>query len=269
MVREKNPEVEGEVRRRARFQCQAVDHKKISLNQYAHIIPHSDGGKINLKNILWLCESCQRRFEAASKSSLIKEAAVKQLEKIRDRPVLDSLIDGVFDELLSLDKVPIVIVLGSVGFQALDYVFTEPLDSYRPSYLKFYRDENTLRLKGHLKDINGFTLIKFDGDEFHFNTGDAWDFERHARYLKITNRAKQIWIEIKQNPKLEVEIVGQIYAGSGIVGISKKNGIAFPQGGGIHNLTLAGGGQTGAGGILLPASPVPRPYGHVNPNVPT
>jgi hypothetical protein len=187
------------------------------------------------------------------------------MKDIRDKPKLDSLVDGIFDELVAHPEAPIMVVLGSVGFRDIG-IFSEPIDSYRPAFLRFYRDGNRLKLDGHLKDVGGFTLIEFSGDYLHFNTRDTWDIERRARYLKLYSKTQRLWFELTQNDDLSVTVDGEIYAGGTIISISKSGGIRFPEGGGFSNLTIEGNNAPGNFAIGLPVSPMPRPIGHVDPN---
>lgn len=260
-------DITSEVRRRARFMCEAELDNRISLKQFAHIIPHREGGTIEVSNLIWLCESCHRLYEAQGKSGLMQEALIKTLEKFRDRSKDDNLVSGPFEELLSHPNQPIMIHLGSLSFREITTIFTEPHDSYRPSFLKFYRQDNQIKIEGHLKTNNGFPLIEFNGERMHFHTADIWDIERRPRYLKIYNKQRNIWVEIKQKKDLSVSVNGEIYAEGQIISISKKSGLSWGKGRRLSNFTLDGSQVEDAIGIQLQPSPIPRPYGHINPNV--
>lgn len=141
------------VRQRARFKCEAEDCDKFTLNQFAHIIPDADGGNVDVNNILWLCESCHRLYEAKGKTGLMRESLIESLGLFRGRPKYDSLIDGSFEELRAHPKRPIIAVLGSVRLINPSTIFSEPLDSYNPSFLKVSRDGYKLAFQGLLKNI--------------------------------------------------------------------------------------------------------------------
>jgi hypothetical protein len=62
------------------------------------------------------------------------------MQRMRDKPKMDSLVAGLFDELVALQDQPLNIVLGNIGFRGLETIFSEPDDSYRPAFLRFYRE---------------------------------------------------------------------------------------------------------------------------------
>lgn len=141
------------------------------------------------------------------------------------------------------------------------------LTSYKPAFLRFYRDGDRLKLEGHLKDIDGFTLIEFSGSSLHFHTQDVWDIERRARYLKLYSRSQRLWIKLVQKVDLSIVVDGVIYAGGKVISISKESGIRFSDGGGFSNLTIVGSNSPSSFAIGLPPSPIPRPVGHSNPDI--
>jgi hypothetical protein len=261
------PEVESEVRRRARFICQACQKPFLDLNQYAHVIPHSRGGTLSIDNLVWLHEGCQRIFEPAHANAKEYTIMIQRLQEYRDRKVEDTPVSGFFEDFLSKPNSPVEVQAGSVGFRTIHTIFAEPSYSYKPMSLSFYREGKTLlAVRGMLKGFNGEPIVEFDGHNLTLHTGDVWDIVRKSKFFKLVSSDKKIWVEISQTNFI-VKILGAVYAGDGIVTISDDEGIRLPAGGGVQNLTLEGIEGEGQKGIQFPSSTERRPFGHMSPNV--
>jgi len=264
-----NTEQQRKLRQRARFTCENPScDVGLILMQRAHIDHLSQNGAVDINNFLWLCESCHRKYEPQGASAEERKQLLSRMEEFRDRPKMDSLVSGLFDDLLPpLDpENGLKINLGSVELQNLKTFFSEPDDAPNPAFLRIHIDGNLVRVEGRIKTKNGFNLIEFYGAKIHFHTKDIWDIERKARSLKLWSKTRNVWIEIAQKPDLSIYVRGEIYMGGKKIEIDKEQlklanltikNISFVDPIGVSDAPIFG----------FPRSPLPRPYGHLNPNV--
>ena len=251
------------VRQRGRFKCRACG--SFGLMQCAHIIPDSKEGTVAVDNLLWMCEGCQRRYEASGLTGFMYDVAVQRMIEIRDTPAIDSLVSGIFDELLANPDIPIRIRSGSLEM-ITEVVFSEPTDSWQPACLKFFKDNHHLHIEGRLKNENGFVILELKDDHVTFHTKDMWDIIRKARMLRIESKLRNVFFEIKQDKSSGVVYVsGRLYNG-GVSYSFSSFGLRTSQGFGISSLTIDTS-LANVGVFGLEPSPLPRPYGHINPNV--
>jgi hypothetical protein len=207
----KKQEVQQRVRQRARFTCDICKSKIADLKQYAHIVPESDGGLYSVDNLLWACESCQRKYEPAKKPDDLKAILIKKMTSFRDKSKTDSVASDVFELIDSGESVRIC--MGSMNFIDVRKPFSEisPYTAAQPQFIELFSLQGELILNGLIKDEYGKPLIKFIESKLEFYTGDAWDFERSPGYLKITNKSKKTWLSIKQNQDRTLVIDGKLY----------------------------------------------------------
>ena len=87
-------EVQGEVRRRDRFQCQMCGAEG---EQYAHIVPKSDGGAYELNNLIFLCWRCHNSWQEPARSAPeVKAKLIEVSRKLRDKENSDGVLSSVF-----------------------------------------------------------------------------------------------------------------------------------------------------------------------------
>jgi len=253
-------ETSQRVRQRDRFKCKACG--SFGPKQRAHIVPDSRGGSVEVDNLVWMCEDCQRLYEPAHLSGFMYDQAVRNMIRLRDTPALDSLVAGIFDELLASPDLPVTIEAGNVSM-VTETAFSEPEDSWQPSFLKFHKDQERIHIEGRLKNENGFVILEFKDGKIAFHTKDIWDIVRKPRFLRTESKTRQTWFQVKQRSRDGVvEVSGEVYAGGGKLKFSRQ-GLVLPNGARISNLTLVGNSVIGLG----QGSPLPQPYGHMNPNV--
>jgi len=254
-----NDETSMKVRQNARFKCKACN--SFGLKQRAHIIPHKYGGTVDVNNLVWMCEGCQRMYEPAGLSGFMFDAAVRNMIELRDTESVDSLVSGIFNDLLAHPDKPIVIETGNVRLIA-ETIFSEPDHCWNPSYLRFYKHDQQIRIEGRLKNENGFVIIEFKNENLTFHTADAWDIVRKPRMLRFESKNRNTFLQIKQTNDGIVRISAKVYVGGGILELSSK-GIHLPNNSKISNLTIESQHVL----AINSCSPMPRPYGHIHPNV--
>jgi HNH endonuclease len=202
--------VQQQVRQRARFTCNICRTDDAGLKQYAHIVPESDGGQYEVDNIIWACEGCQRKYEPANKPEELKKLLIAKMRDFRDKPKSESIAHDIF-ELISSNKV--LIKMGALQFENVLRPFAEqePIGPGKNQYIEFIQNGMDLVVNGLIKDEYGKPLISFQGSKVEFFTGDIWDFERKARYLKIINQTKKTEITIEQHEDQSIEVKGSLF----------------------------------------------------------
>ncbi|MBM3208931.1 HNH endonuclease [Candidatus Shapirobacteria bacterium] len=200
------------VRQRARFKCENCG--KFEFSQYVHIAPESDSGEFDFNNLLHLCYQCHRALEPTLSKGKLKTARINRMKKIKNRPKIDSLVEGLFDELHA-DTDLVVRLGGGITFINTPRVFEEDPNRYpNPSYLDFMFVGSSLQIDGMLKNENQQPIITFSGTRFTLFTGDFWDVIRQPSRLEIINATKRVSLSLEQNDDLSITIQGNLYLGN-------------------------------------------------------
>ena len=206
------------VRQRGRFKCENCD--KFDFFQYAHIIPETDSDEYDFNNLLHLCYQCHRVFEPTLSKGKLKNANIIRMKKIKNRLKIDSLVEGLFDELHA-DTDLVVRLGGGITFINTPRVFEEDPNRYpNPSYLDFMFVDGSLQISGMLKNENHQPIISFSGTRFTLFTGDFWDVIRQPSKLEIINVTKRMSLILEQNDDLSINIQGNLYLGKSLINVS-------------------------------------------------
>lgn len=206
------------VRQRGRFKCENCD--KFEFSQYAHIIPENDGGEFDFNNLLHLCYQCHRAFEPTLSKGKLRAARVNRMQTIKNRPKMDSLLEGLFDEL-HVDTELVVRLGGGITCINTPRVFEEDPKKYPdPSFLDFKFVDDILQVSGMLKNENRQPIITFSDTHFTLFTGDFWDIIRQPSKIEIINVTKKVNLILKQNDDLSIDIQGDLYLGNSLAIVS-------------------------------------------------
>lgn len=87
-------DIQQEVRIRDRFICPNCCERR--GEQYAHIIPDSDGGLYIPSNLLFLCAECHNNLEPARAMPNQKKRLIELAKKLKDIPREDGLLTSNF-----------------------------------------------------------------------------------------------------------------------------------------------------------------------------
>ena len=206
------------VRQRGRFKCENCG--KFEVSQYAHIRPDSDGGEYDFNNLLYLCYPCHRAFEPTLAKGKLKEARINRMKMLKNKSKIDSLVEGLFNELHA-DKDLVVRLGGGITFINTPRIFEENPDRYQnPSFLDFTFVNDILQISGMLKNENQQPIINFSGTHFTLFTGDFWDIIRQPSRLEIINITKKMSLILEQNDDLSIDIQGNLYLGNYLAAVS-------------------------------------------------
>ncbi len=99
-------------------------------------------------------------------------------------------------------------------------------------------------------------LLSKPGSNLQFYSGDAWDFERKARSLKIVNTTRDIWLSISQKDDLSIELDGELYFNN--VKLTISDAVVRFGGAWFSNIKI----MNGYAGLMLPFTEW-APVGHV------
>jgi hypothetical protein len=211
-------EVQGEVRRRDRFQCQNCGEKG---QQYAHIIPEVDGGRYILENLLFLCYECHNYWQEPSRAAPeIRARLIKLSEELRDKPKRDSLFSAIF----SWAAGQTVAVCFGGGFRVTDQerILERRGDESRP-YLTLGLDQlGRFHINAYFDDAEGNDFMHVVDNELQFNTSDTWDVIFTRRSIKFEHSDRKMRLQIRQAENLDLYITGDLFLNGGLYEITDE-----------------------------------------------
>jgi HNH endonuclease len=170
-------EVQGEVRRRDRFQCQMCGAEG---EQYAHIVPESDGGTYELDNLIFLCWRCHNTWQEPARSAPeMKAKLIEVSRKLRDKDKSDGVLSSVFQWVA---EERLKVTLGG-GMEVVDQerILERRDDSSRP-YLRLRKDSTgILHIDAYFDDADGNEFMHIDDNVLRVHTSAAWDIVINRR----------------------------------------------------------------------------------------
>lgn len=260
MNKPKKSNTQLKVRQRSRFQCEAEADGKLTNKQYAHIIPDSKGGPYTVDNILFLCYDCHHKYEPEALSGSEYEAMLERMRAIRDRPKIENLLSGMFDDFISGSGKPIKVRFGSDTFIDTQKIFTEQREGNVASFMSFTKKATEILINGVLKDERGKPFFTFTNSYIQVHSDDVWDIERTSRSLEMINRNTTVWFKLSQVGDI-IYFTGNLFIGGGLVKIDKNK---------IEHGNIVTSNNTFESidsGYRLDTPNPWRPVGHVNPSL--
>src|SRR5579862_2689426 len=196
--------VQSDVRRRDRFQCQNCGEKG---EQYAHIIPDSDGGEYALENLLFLCYECHNLWQEPAKAPPeVKARLIKFSEKLRDKPKTDDLLSSIF--AWPAGKMLAVSFGGGMRIVGQERILERKDDPARP-YLSLGIDAfGRFHINAYFDDANGNDFMHVVGNVLHVHTADAWDIVFTRRSIRFEHADRSMKLQIRQAGNLDLYITG-------------------------------------------------------------
>jgi len=203
--------VQGDVRRRDRFQCQNCG---VAGEQYAHIVPESDGGEYTLENMLFLCYKCHNGWqEPAGTSPEMKTRLVELSRKLRDQEKSDDVLSSIFS--WPAGRVAVVTFGGGMRVINQERILERKGDPSRP-YLTLRIDEiGRLRINAYFDDDQGNDFMHVIDNVLRVHTADAWDIVFTRRSIGFEHAARNMMLQIRQAETLDLRITGNLYLNDG------------------------------------------------------
>jgi hypothetical protein len=212
-------EVQGQVRRRDRFQCQYCGERK--GEQYAHIVPETDGGAYAEENLIFLCYSCHNNWQEASKTSPeMKDKLIKISENMRDKVKIDNLLRDIFSWPAGDDA---VVRLGGGMTYINNKRILERQGDGLPPYLSLSVDSaGLLHIDAHFDDASAQEFMHIADNVFEVHTVNAWDIVFTRRNIKFEHVDRKMKLEIRQDPNLDLYVSGNMYLNGAYVTITDE-----------------------------------------------
>jgi HNH endonuclease len=236
-------EVKGNVRRRDRFQCQNCGQKG---QQYAHIVPESDGGEYVLGNLLFLCYDCHNYWqEPARATPQIKANLIELSQKLRDKKKTDDILSSVFS--WSAGEKLAVVFGGGIRLVDQERILERKDDSARPYLTLRVDDFKRLRINAYFDDAEGRDFMHITDNHLKVHAAAAWDIVFARRKIRFEHSDRKMKLEIHQSENLDLHIVGNLYQNGGYYEIDDDRILDVKNG-----IELRGNQKTGHGrGLLL------------------
>lgn len=200
-------EVQGDVRRRDRFQCQNCGQKK--GEQYVHIVPESDGGDYVLENLLFLCYECHNFWqEPARTDPELKARLIEISRRLRDQPKTDSLLSSIFSWPAGQK---LAVAFGG-GMRVVDQKrILERKDDRSCPYLTLGIDKfGRLHINAYFEDAQGNDFARLTDNVLQLHTADVWDIVFHRRSIKFEHSDRNVILQIRQADNLDPHIAGNL-----------------------------------------------------------
>jgi hypothetical protein len=209
-------EVQREVRRRDRFQCQMCGAEG---EQYAHIVPDSDGGTYTLENLIFLCYRCHNTWQEPARTAPEMKAKLIELSRnLRDKEKHDAVLSSVFGWAAG-DHLKVT--LGG-GMQVIDQerILDRQGEPDRP-YLRLRKDDiGLLHIDAYFDDADGKDFMHIDDNVLRVHTSIAWDVIIARRKIRFEHVDHKMWLEILQAPDMGLHITGGLNLNGGYFEIS-------------------------------------------------
>ncbi len=208
-----------QVRQRDRFLCQYCGK---AGEQYAHIIPNTDGGEYTLDNLVLLCyEHHNYWLESARASAEMKAKLIEIARKLRDRQKLDGLLSRLFAWPAGEHK---VVVLGG-GCRVIDQenILESSAHPERP-YLKLGIDDiGVLRVNAFFEDAQGSEFMSITDNKLEVETISAWDIIVERRRFSLIHSERKISLTLRQKDNLDLWLTGNLYLNGGYYQITDEH----------------------------------------------
>jgi hypothetical protein len=204
-------QVQGDVRRRDRFQCQNCG---VVGEQYAHVVPESDGGEYTLENILFLCYKCHNYWqEPAGTSPEMKARLVELSRKLRDQEKNDNVLSSIFS--WPAGQAIIVTFGGGMRIIGQERILERKDDPSRP-YLTLKIDElGRFCINAYFDDDNGKDFMHVTDNVLRVHTADAWDIVLTRRSIRFEHAVRNMMLQIRQGDNLDLRVTGNLYLNGG------------------------------------------------------
>ena len=202
---------QGDVRRRDRFRCQYCG---ATGEQYAHIVPDSDGGEYALDNLLFLCYSCHKNWQEPAKASPEMRDRLSEIGRnLRDKSKTDAVISNTFGFPAGGELV--VTLGGGVRFVNQERILEREADPTRP-YLSLGADSfGILHINAYFDDADGHDFMHVEDNVLKVHTAAAWDVVFSRRYMRFEHADREMKLEIRQADNLDLQITGSLYLNGG------------------------------------------------------
>ena len=204
-------EVKGDVRRRDRFQCQNCGAKG---EQYAHIVPDSDGGEYILENLIFLCYGCHNDWQEPAKAGPEMKARLIALsQQLRDQDKSDTLLSSIFS--WPAGKILAVTFGGGIKIVGQERILERKDDPSRP-YLTLGVDKvGRLRINAYFDDTQGNDFMRVTDNILNVHTSDTWDIVFSRRTIRFEHADRTMMLQIRQAANLDLQITGNLYLNGG------------------------------------------------------
>jgi hypothetical protein len=182
--------------------------------QYAHIVPESDGGAYELDNLIFLCYPCHNTWQEPARSPAeIKSRLIEVSRNLRDKDKTDNVLTSVFGwtagDLLS------VTLGGGIRFANHDRILERRDDETRP-YLRLHKDElGLLHINAYFDDANGKDFMHIEDNVLKVHTAEVWDVIINRRRIRFAHVDRKMRLEITQAPDLSLHVTGNLYLNGG------------------------------------------------------
>jgi hypothetical protein len=210
-------EVQSEVRRRDRFQCQMCGAEG---EQYAHIVPKSDGGAYELNNLIFLCWRCHNAWQEPARSAPeVKAKLIEVSRKLRDKEKSDGVLSSVF-QWVAGERLKVT--LGG-GMQIIDQerILERRDDPSRP-YLRLRKDPiGILHIDAYFDDADGNDFMHIDDNVLRVHTSAAWDIAINRRKIRFEHADQKMRLEIRQATDMGLLVTGNLYLNGGYFEIAE------------------------------------------------
>jgi hypothetical protein len=236
-------EVQGQVRRRDRFQCQNCGQKG---QQYAHIVPDSDGGDYILENLIFLCYDCHNLWqEPARTSSGMKATLIALSQQLRDQAKRDNLLSSIFS--WPAGQISVVTFGGGMRIVGQERILERIDDPTRPYLTLVIDDLGRLHINAYFDDAQGNDFMHVTDNILRVHTADAWDIIFNRRSIRFEHADRTMMLQIKQADNLDLQISGNLYLNGGYYEITDAHIRDI-----VFNNIVRGCGMEGNGhGLLL------------------
>jgi hypothetical protein len=210
-------EVQGEVRRRDRFQCQMCGAEG---EQYAHIVPESDGGTYELDNLIFLCWRCHNTWQEPARSAPeVKAKLIEVSKNLRDKEKSDGILSSVF-QWVAGERLKVT--LGG-GMQIIDQerIIERGEDLSRP-YLRLRKDSiGMLHIDVYFDDADARDFMRIDDNVLRVHTSAAWDIAVNRRKIKFEHADQKMRLEITQASDMGLLVTANLYLNGGYYEITE------------------------------------------------
>lgn len=205
-------DVQVAVRRRDRFQCQNCGREG---EQYAHIVPESDGGEYLLENMIFLCYRCHNNWlEPAGAKSEMKDRLIELGEALRDQEKTDNVLSNVFTWAAA--KTKLTVALGG-GVLFTDHARILERTGYEePPYLSIALDkQRRMHINAYFDNAEGDEFMRIEDNVLRLHTADAWDIVVNRRRIKFEHADRKMMLGIRQTEDLTLHVTGSLYLNGG------------------------------------------------------
>ena len=204
-------EVQAEVRRRDRFQCQYCARKG---EQYAHIVPESDGGDYILENLIFLCYECHNTWQEPSRTPPEMKAKLIDIsQKLRDREKTDNILSSIF--AWPAGEKPAVVFGGGIKVVNQERILERKGDRSRP-YLKLSVDDiGLIHIDAYFDDAEGNDFMHVMDNVLKVHTAAAWDVVFTRRSIRFEHIDQKMRLEIQQKDNMDLYVTGNLYLNGG------------------------------------------------------